>query len=939
MVGIPDSFPLGSHLIQGSHPFTGVCPQFHQGQSSGGRGSGSAEQGCHRAGSASISRLLQPVIRGYESFRGVETGHRPFHSEIEDSADILQDGDTSIRSSLGSSGGLDGVSGLEGCVLAGANAPRFMQVPQVHGGREGVPVQGTLLRPFHGSASFYQGHGSCVSDSTQDGGTTSSLPGRLVASGILTRAGSSCSEDSAPTLQVPRDCRQLGEVSGDSDSADGISGSHPGLYCFQGFSCPEESREASLNWQRILVLCQSASVIVAGVIRGTVLNDPTRSWGSPPHEVTPADSSASVGSDRSGSAGQVVTGNSRRSFLVARPRSLSARRFFGAGVPSARVMVRRLGRGLGGSLGRAGRFRPVGSGRRRALDQCTGALGDRESSQVVCSTSRRFLSGGLRRQFDSHVVSAEPRRDSFFFSELHRSEDSPLGGGSVSSDFPTVYYGETQCAGGRSFSPKPDLGLRVDAEAGGLRGSVQEVAGVNRPVCNISKTQMFHIFFSLPRSQCSGDGCASSKLEWVAGVCLSSLVSHFGGFEEAPVVLWSSTDHRSSILTSEAVVSGSSGSGGRRPGRSSTVQRPSESAPLPPVSSGSVQTVSSCLETIKRFVRSGGFSRRVAQQVSLARRPPSRADYQSKWLVFRQWCRSEGHSISRPSLPKITDFLFWLQCSRRLSVSSVMGYRSMLSAVFKSVLPEISTSPVLHDLLRSFQAEAPIREVRPPSWGLNIVLSFLRSSSFEPLTNISLRDLTRKKLFLLSLATAKRVGEIQALSRRVSFSSSAAGLPYVPEFVAKTESALRPLPRSFEVPSLGDFAAGMPEDLLLCPVCALSAYLDRTSGIVNRPRRLFVSSKCPFRAMSKNGISYMLREVIVQSGASSRSGQVPRAHSIRGIATSSAFFRNWSLRSVLEAASWRSNTVFTSFYLQDLSFNSDGVHSLGPFVAAGERIG
>ena len=67
------------------------------------------------------------------------------------------------------------------------------------------------------------------------------------------------------------------------------------------------------------------------------------------------------------------------------------------------------------------------------------------------------------------------------------------------------------------------------------------------------------------------------------------------------------------------------------------------------------------------------------------------------------------------------------------------------------------------------------------------------------------------------------------------------------------------------------------------------------------PRRLFVSSKCPSRAMSKDGISYMLREVIVQSAASSQNGQVPRAHSIRGIVTSSAFFRNWSLRSVLEA--------------------------------------
>ena len=70
-----------------------------------------------------------------------------------------------------------------------------------------------------------------------------------------------------------------------------------------------------------------------------------------------------------------------------------------------------------------------------------------------------------------------------------------------------------------------------------------------------------------------------------------------------------------------------------------------------------------------------------------------------------------------------------------------------------------------------------------------------------------------------------------------------------------------------------------------------------------------------------------------------KSVQVPRAHSIRGIATSSAFFHNWSLRGVLEASSWRLNTVFTSFYLRDLSFHSDGVHSLGPFVAAGERIG
>ena len=95
------------------------------------------------------------------------------------------------------------------------------------------------------------------------------------------------------------------------------------------------------------------------------------------------------------------------------------------------------------------------------------------------------LSSGLLHFSPVPQWRSSPTNRQFFFSELHRSEDSPLCGGSVCGDFPTVYYGETQCASGRFFSPKPDLGLRVDAEAGGLQGFVQEVAGVNQPVCNV----------------------------------------------------------------------------------------------------------------------------------------------------------------------------------------------------------------------------------------------------------------------------------------------------------------------------------------------------------------------------------------------------------------------------------------------------------------------
>ena len=94
----------------------------------------------------------------------------------------------------------------------------------------------------------------------------------------------------------------------------------------------------------------------------------------------------------------------------------------------------------------------------------------------------------------------------------------------------------------------------------------------------------------------------------------------------------------------------------------------------------------------------------------------------------------------------------------------------MLSAVFRTILPEIFTSPIIRDLLRSFQVGAPCRSVRPPSWDLTKVLDYLRSPVFELLSNASLRDLARKTLFLVA----------------------SAGLSYVPEFSAKTETAVSP---------------------------------------------------------------------------------------------------------------------------------------------------
>ena len=69
--------------------------------------------------------------------------------------------------------------------------------------------------------------------------------------------------------------------------------------------------------------------------------------------------------------------------------------------------------------------------------------------------------------------------------------------------------------------------------------------------------------------------------------------------------------------------------------------------------------------------------------------------------------------------------------------------------------------------------------------------------------------------------------------------SGDACLSYIRQFVAKSESLTRSIPRSFLVKSLADFAAGLDIDLLLCPVRALRLYLLRARCLSPCRHRLF----------------------------------------------------------------------------------------------------
>ena len=442
--------------------------------------------------------------------------------------------------------------------------------------------------------------------------------------------------------------------------------------------------------------------------------------------------------------------------------------------------------------------------------------------------------------------------------------------------------------------------------------------------------------FIFPNGGPSGDGGgrADPTLGSSAGLCLPSLQPYPEGPHQGPWLPQSGADSSGSVLTTPALVSGSPRPASRGSGPSSSSSGSAPSAPLPPVSREPPRPGADWVLHCQRSARHFGLSERVARQLAFSRRHSTRLNYLSKWSTYRAWCHSHGHSVSRPTVPKIADFLIYLRRSLLLSYSTIASYRSMLSAAFRFLLPELSSHLVLHDLLCFFHIERPLPSSRFPPWDLLRVLSLLRGSPFEPLDSCSLRDLTRKTLFLLSLATARRVGELQAVCFAVSSSGGDLFLSYLPEFCAKLESSRNPLPRSFRVRSLRDFVGSLPDELSLCPVHALQIYLHRTFLLSPRPRSLFVSPRAPSRSLSKNALSFFLRSVISLSfpPSSHPPPSSSPAHSFRS--TSAAFSRNVLLTSILAAATWSSSTVFTSFYLCDVQFSSSSGFSLGPLVVA-----
>ena len=327
---------------------------------------------------------------------------------------------------------------------------------------------------------------------------------------------------------------------------------------------------------------------------------------------------------------------------------------------------------------------------------------------------------------------------------------------------------------------------------------------------------------------------------------------------------------------------------------------------------------------------------------SEARRDSTTILYNAKWKIFSDWCSSRQIDPRDPSIRRIADFLIFLFDEKKLAVSTIKGYRSMLSNTLSfRGNHKIGTDSFLSDLVRAFELKRPVSRSLTPKWDLSCVLWSLTKAPYEPLDQATLQALAWKTVFLLVFASAKRRSEIHALSvedGHIRFNDLDGSVTLLCQagFLAKTQlPSIAPVP--FTIPSLSQSCGRDDRDRLLCPIRCLKFYLSKVESLRGSRKRLFI----PLRGkgdITAASISRWIASVIKKAYKALSNRDISslkiRPHELRALSTSWAFVNHTPIDDILKAAFWSNASTFSSFYLRSLSLQKDNLFMLGPLVAS-----
>ena len=351
----------------------------------------------------------------------------------------------------------------------------------------------------------------------------------------------------------------------------------------------------------------------------------------------------------------------------------------------------------------------------------------------------------------------------------------------------------------------------------------------HRSVCNTVEQQTSCVCIPDSRRQSSRDRCPVNELGRNTRLCVSAFCSYSGDSQQnSPTSVQNCSG--STIMARNVLVSRITSVTRSTSNSTSGRMEFANSSPLCKGKRGKSSITR--LGIVRKSIRDKSFSQEVANLAAKARRASTRKVYDAKWNVFSDWCLKREIPPDKATSANVADFLLHLFQEKKSQVSTINGYRSTISNTLKFKFGQnVGSDPIISELIKSMELQRPVQRSLAPKWDLSCVLSSLCSEPYEPLHHASRFYLTLKTVFLLALATARRVSEIHALSMdsgylRFNQSDGSVFLRTQPGFLAKNKLPSVCLD-DILVQNLSKTVKWNDFNRFLCPVRALKRYLKR----------------------------------------------------------------------------------------------------------------
>ena len=877
----------------------------------------------------------------------MEASNRPESPKQNNHFNKIQDGNTSECFNISKSRRMDDINRFKGCVLSHPNTSKVKKVSEICMGDSGPTVQGLMFRTLYSTTGIHENDGSNSSIMPSKRDQTPPLLGRLVNCSQVSSTSTSRHELGSSGNRKTRPNSEQTEIRPNSNTKISLLGDGNKHSTGEGISSPQKSGEIVRNSPTFQGIRHPISLGMASPDRSLSVTGKIGTMGKNASEIVAIPSQKPLVSrvrskvDNGTDFGRSHSGPD----LVDRSRESTNRGSVITSSTRCPTFYGRLESGLGGTFITSTGIRPMGPDGNKSTYKSIRT----QSSEVRTSIISRLLPEQENfshvRQLDSGSTHKESGGDPIldYVPENIRSPEMVIRE-QYNPHF-SLHSGQEKRVSGPAQQEESSSSCRMVPTSRNLHKNMEDL-GISSCgfICHKIQSQTSGLLLTGSGPISMGNRLHDNTM----GQFIRLRISPSGISTQSPIKIDSVQEHQTNFnspsLASTTLVRGNTISSSRPSQEVANLENSLETTSHKQVPPNSRGIPLSRVDVIERGIRARGFSKKAASCMARPNRKSTLTLYQAKWAQFCGWCRQRKTDPLSSTIPVIADFFIFLRENKKLSCSAIKGYRSALSQVFIHRGIDISSSPEISMLFRNFEQSIPPRTIPQPKWDLNIVLQSLIRAPFEPISAISLRNLTLKTVFLLALASAKRVSEIHGLSYLVAWAPdySSATLDFTPDFVAKTQipgdpsTAYSPI----TIPALSTSVGEDEPDNLLCPLRALKIYLNKTAASRPKCDKLFVSSVATFKhkPVTKNTISHWLRLVIKNAY-----NTIPKedlqlwkisAHEVRAVATSLLFKHNHSLKEVMAAASWRSNSTFVSFYLRNINHQFLDIASVSSVVAA-----